>query len=118
MIIKGLALYTAVYIAGAASSIVAVHQLVPARQEVPLTLSGLATGPAGFYGQVVNRAGKGDRLPIHHPMSRSNGTNRLEVPARGIPDANPAGSCGGSPADFSGRCFADASPASHQTFIA
>lgn len=114
MIIKGLALYTALYVAGAASSIVAVHQLVPARQAVLPTLPGSAAGRGGFYGQVVNRAGKSDRLHIRHPMSRSNGMDWLEVPARGIPNANPGVRCGYSPADFSGRCFADASRASHQ----
>jgi hypothetical protein len=114
MIIKGLALYTALYIAGAASSIVAVHQLVPARQAVLPTLSGSAAGFGGFSGQVVNRAGKGDRLPIRHPMSRSNGRNRLEAPARGVPNAKPGVRCAYSPADVTGRCFADASRASHQ----
>jgi hypothetical protein len=109
MIIKGLALCTALYVAGAASSIVAVHQLAPARQAVLPTLSGSAAGPGGFSGQVVNRAGKGDRLPIRHLMSRSNGRNRLEAPARDIPDTKSGVRCAHSPTDVSGRCFADAS---------
>jgi hypothetical protein len=51
MVIMGLPFYTTLYIAGTASSILAVYQLVPARQEVLPALSGSAAGLGGFCGQ-------------------------------------------------------------------
>jgi hypothetical protein len=74
MLIKGLILYSALYIAGAASSLVAVHQIAPARHAVLVKSESV-------FGQVVNRSLKGNRLPIQHGLPQAHDKLHYMVPA-------------------------------------
>jgi hypothetical protein len=81
MLIKGLILYSALYIAGAASSLVAVHQIAPARHAVLISLSDTKVKSESVFGQVVNRSLKGNRLPIQHGLPQAHDKLHYMVPA-------------------------------------
>ena len=112
MVLKGIALYMALYMAGAASSVMAVRQLVPAKQAVLPAWSDAAIEARSFSGQVVNLAAKGDRLQIRHRKTQLRGKERIEAPGLGIPKATSFVTCAHSPTDLKGRCFAGARSAS------
>jgi hypothetical protein len=80
MRIKRLVLHSVFYMAGAATSIVAAHQLAPARQAILPGLSNTAAGGQNFLGQIVNRSAKSDRLPKQHQMLRPKDKIHIKAP--------------------------------------
>ena len=98
MHIKNVTLYSLPYLVGVASLVVAAHQAAPT-----LRFEDTSTKSAITSDQVVNRAVKGDRLPIKQAVPRAND----KVPTRIAPSPEIKIECEG-PIEVNGRCFADA----------
>jgi hypothetical protein len=118
VLIKSFILYSALYVAGAASSIVAVHQIAPARQAVLTSLSDTKVKSESFFGQVVNRSLKSNRLPIQHELPQASDKLPSMMPAADAPGTNRNIRCEQPKADIDGRCFADGGRASYQNELA
>jgi hypothetical protein len=103
MLIKTLALYSLVYIAGITSSM-AVHQVIPSAGTAARFQSGTASGTPVVAGQIANRSLKSDRLPTNHQV---NDNAPLEVPVQIAPHPKFKTDCK-PPIDVLGRCFATA----------
>ena len=102
MLIKTLALYSLVYIAGITSSM-AVHQVIPSAGTAARFQSGTGGGTPIFNGQIVNRSLKSDRLPKRQVNEKA----PLQVPAQVAPNSKIKSDCK-PPIDVVGRCFAGA----------
>jgi hypothetical protein len=115
MFIKSIVLYSFLYFAGIASSLLAV-QFPPSFEN---TLSDKSTKNEMYFGQVVNRSIKSDRLPMQHKTGRANKKSDIEVPTSIAPNLSIDVKCEpfNSPAHFIrdviGRCFADAGQISY-----
>lgn len=107
MLIKSLMLYSLPYIAGVASSLVAAHQIAPSLEKMIFKTNDRS---GVFFGQVVNRSLKGDRLPMRRSTS-STGKIYIEVPAQITPSPKINVRCERPLADVDGRCFANADSA-------
>src|SRR4051794_4886628 len=81
MLIKTLALYSLVYIAGITSSM-AVHQVIPSAGTAARVQSGTVSGTPLVTGQIANRSLKSDRLPIKRAMHEVNDKSRLQGPLK------------------------------------
>ena len=80
MHIKYLTLNSLPYFVGVASLVVAVHAAAPA-----LRFEDARTETTKISGQIVNRLGKGDRLPIKHAVPLANDTVQTPLaPSREI----------------------------------
>jgi hypothetical protein len=106
MLIKTLALYSLVYIAGITSSM-AVHQVIPSAGTAARFQSGTGGGTPIFNGQIANRSLKSDRLPIKQAKRQVNEKAPLQVPAQVAPNTKIKSDCK-PPIDVVGRCFAGA----------
>src|SRR3954469_13360394 len=101
MLIKTLALYSLVYIAGITSSM-AVHQVIPSAGTAARFQSGTASGTPVVAGQIADRSLKSDRLPTKRQV---NDNAPLEVPVQIAPHPKFKTDCK-PPIDVLGRCFA------------
>jgi hypothetical protein len=101
MHIKSLALYSFPYLVGAASLVVAAHEVAP----TALRFQDTNTKSAIISSQVVNRSLKSDRLPIMQAGPQANDKGNIRVPARIAPSPEVNIRCEG-PMDLDGRCFA------------
>jgi hypothetical protein len=101
MHIKSLALYSFPYLVGAASLVVAAHEVAP----TALRFQDTNTKSAIISSQVVNRSLKSDRLPIMQAGPQANDKGNIRVPARIAPSPEVNIGCEG-PMDLDGRCFA------------
>jgi hypothetical protein len=101
MHIKSLALYSFPYLVGAASLVVAAHEVAP----TALRFQDKNTKSAIISSQVVNRSLKSDRLPIMQAGPQANDKGNIRVPARIAPSPEVNIRCEG-PMDLDGRCFA------------
>ena len=106
MLIKTLALYSLVYIAGITISM-AVHQVIPSAGTAARFQSGTASGTPVVAGQIANRSLKSDRLPIKRAMREVNDKSHLQGPVQIAPNPKFKTDCK-PPIDVLGRCFADA----------
>ena len=71
MLVKTLTLKSLPYIVGIASSIVAAHNIAPSAGTTSGLQSEINTGSTIIYRQAVDRALKGDRLPIRQAEPNS-----------------------------------------------
>ena len=106
MLIKTLALYSLVYIAGITSSM-AVHQVIPSAGTAARVQSGTVSGTPLVTGQIANRSLKSDRLPIKRAMHEVNDKSRLQGPLKIARNPKFKTDCK-PPIDVLGRCFAEA----------
>ena len=106
MLIKTLAFYSLVYIAGITSSM-AVHQVIPSAGTAAGFQSGTGGGIPIFTRQIANRSLKSDRLPIKQAKRQVNDKAPLQVPAQIAPNPKVKTDCK-PPIDVLGRCFAEA----------
>lgn len=75
---KNITLYSLPYLVAAASLVVAAHQAVPSLKTLP-SLSDTSVKNE-FFGQFVNRALKGDRLPIGYTTPQATEKAPVKVP--------------------------------------
>src|SRR3954453_725787 len=106
MLIKTLALYSLVYIAGITSSM-AVHQVIPSAGTAARIQSSTASGTPLVTGQIANRSLKSDRLLIKQPKHQVDDKVRSQRPVQITPNPKFKTDCK-PPIDVLGRCFADA----------
>ena len=106
MLIKTLALYSLVYVAGITSSM-ALHQVIPSAGTVAGFQSRTGGGTPIFTRQIANRSLKSDRLPIKQAKRQVNDKAPLQVPAQIAPNPKVKTDCK-PPIDVLGRCFAEA----------
>jgi hypothetical protein len=106
MLIKTVALYSLIYIAGITSSM-AVHQVIPSAGTAARFQSGTGGGTPIFTRQIANRSVKSDRLPIKQAKRQVNDKAPLQVPVQIAPNPKFKTDCK-PPIDVLGRCFADA----------
>ena len=106
MLIKTLALYSVIYIAGITSSM-AVHQVIPSAGTAARFQSGTGGGTRIFTRQSANRSVKSDRLPIKQAKRQVNDKAPLQAPVQIAPNPKIKTECK-PPIDVLGRCFAGA----------
>lgn len=105
MLIKTLVSYSLTYVVGITSS-VAVHHAVTSPGTAAGFRSDNATKAAVFTQQIVNRAGKSNRLPIIGQVGSQSGDKApAQVPGKMAPSPKLKANCA-PPIDVYGRCFA------------